>query len=436
MGIDVTVTRFRPEDVRDLRYLMQDVVRALLSMETETYMFDDLEPDDDSKPAPKPRTVTVKIDAPSPPIEPLRPAPDSEDATRTVIQTLSGPTKDMLRCMGEGLSRSDAALMELSGYRKHLGPPKEVSADIAPIQIRLKACMASFAAMESTLLSSSELPPASIQDSDVVRLFVFARHVREAASTVQKLLVKVNYMQHTSDWPKVHLPSYPFWKAIHRTNAQVRHDRGGITAGSYHSTFKQIGELLDKMAARKHEPLSRLRENTSEATSDSEDEPEGFRTATDSKLEGDAESDKVGVGYNIWRVLHRLQGLESRYAFKVCLVCSLLSVPSYLGSDQGWWDRYEVWWAVSMSWIMLHPRVGGNLQDLCIRGFSAILGAAWSGAAIAAGNGNPYVLAAFAAVYMLPMMWRFTQSAHPVSPNDPAGIDGEMNTRVYVLTRK
>ena len=411
MGIDVTVTRFRPEDVSDLRYLMQGVIRALLSMETETYMFDDLE-SNGVEPDPKP--VTVKIDAPSPSSEPSTIFIDGEEATRKVIQTLSGPTKDMLKCMGEGLRRSDAALMELSGYRKHLGPPKDVSLDIGPIQIRLKATMASFAAMESTLLNSGELPPASIQDSDVVRLFVFARHVREAASAVQKLLVKVNYMQRISDWPKVHLPSYPFWKSIHRTNAQVRHDRGGITAGSYHSTFKQIGELLDKMASRKHQPLSRLREDPSESTSDSEDDVEGTRATMDAKAEGDAEAEKAGIGYNIWRVLHRLQGLESRYAFKVCLVCSLLSVPSYLDSDQGWWDRYEVWWAVSMSWIMLHPRVGGNVQDLCVRGFSALLGAVWSGAAVAAGNGSPYVLAVFAAIYMLPMIWRFTQSTHPV----------------------
>ncbi|PHH85797.1 hypothetical protein CDD83_11157 [Cordyceps sp. RAO-2017] len=63
----------------------------------------------------------------------------------------------------------------------------------------------------------------------------------------------------------------------------------------------------------------------------------------------------------------------------------------------------------------MHPRVGGNLQDLVIRGFMAILGATWSGAAHAAGGGSPYVMAVFAAVFMLPMLYRFTQSSHPRS---------------------
>jgi len=59
-------------------------------------------------------------------------------------------------------------------------------------------------------------------------------------------------------------------------------------------------------------------------------------------------------------------------------------------------------------------RVGGNFQDLTTRSAIAGLGAVWGGLAFAAGNGNPWVMAAFAAIYMLPMMYRFTQSSHPV----------------------
>ena len=43
------------------------------------------------------------------------------------------------------------------------------------------------------------------------------------------------------------------------------------------------------------------------------------------------------------------------------------------------------------------------------------IGAIWGGFAYAAGNGNPYVMAIFAAIFMIPMLYRFTQSTHPRS---------------------
>lgn len=44
----------------------------------------------------------------------------------------------------------------------------------------------------------------------------------------------------------------------------------------------------------------------------------------------------------------------------------------------------------------------------------AVLGAVWGGLSYVAGNGNPYVTAVFALVFMAPMIYRFTQSTHPV----------------------
>lgn len=50
-----------------------------------------------------------------------------------------------------------------------------------------------------------------------------------------------------------------------------------------------------------------------------------------------------------------------------------------------------------------------------MRALCVTLGAVWAGVAYAARNGNPYVMAVFALIYMLPMLYRFTQSSHPVS---------------------
>ncbi|KAJ6437779.1 Brefeldin A-sensitivity protein 4 [Purpureocillium lavendulum] len=401
LKLDISITRFRPDDIGDLRNLMQAVIRALLSLETETYLFVDSDQEDD---------VVITVNGPS--CVPLDNASTTSDAdvTAKVVSEMAAPTREVISSMAEGLLRCHAALMDLSGYRKYLGPATEVSPDLGPLQIRIKQAKAAFDMVESRLLESGELPPSTIRDSEVVQLFVFARHVRETAATIEHLMVKVESMQRISDWPRLYLPSYPFRKALHRSNAQVRHDRGGAAATSYDMTFIGIVRLLDKLKSREHHPLHKA---------DGPDESLGLRAEVshatmDAKVDGFSPP-KESIRHKIWHTLHRLQGFESRYAFKVCLVTTLLSVPGYMDVNSVWWDKYEVWWAVTMSWIAMHPRIGGNLQDLVIRASLAILGAAWSGAAYAAGNGNPYVMAVFAAIYMIPMLYRYTQSTHPRS---------------------
>ena len=80
---------------------------------------------------------------------------------------------------------------------------------------------------------------------------------------------------------------------------------------------------------------------------------------------------------------------------------------------------------------MQQHRVGGNFQDLVTRAFCAFLGAVWGGLSYAAGNGNPYVMAVFAAIFMLPMIYRYTQSSHPRS-----GIMGCISFIVVSLSAK
>ncbi|PFH57150.1 hypothetical protein XA68_15436 [Ophiocordyceps unilateralis] len=406
MKIDITVTRFRPDDVGDLRNLMQAVIRALLTLKADTYLF---------KHSPSEIDVTITVDEPILDVTTGTAAasPGHRNLSRRAIEELGDQTKHMLSCMSECVRSCDAALMDLSGHRRNLGPAPDVSSDVLPAHRKLRRAKAAYDVVEASLIESEEhLAESSIQDGDVVQLFVFARHVREAASAMEQLVDKVQAMRLALGWPRPHLPSYPFWKALHRTNAQTRHDRGGVTAGSYHVTFEEIGRLLDKMKSSDHEPVSR------EEVGDGPGiclETLDSHTSLDAGVGPSSTAKTSRLRYRIWRVLKRLQGFESRYAFKVCLVTTLLSIPAYLDRDRGWWEKYECWWAVSISWLAMHPRVGGNVQDLFIRALMAVLGAAWSAAAYAAGNGNPYVMAAFAAVYMTPMLFRFTQSSHPRS---------------------
>ncbi|KAF4978775.1 hypothetical protein FZEAL_4889 [Fusarium zealandicum] len=393
MRIDITITRFRPTDVRELRNLVQGVVRALLSMETDTDLFADWNTDN-------PEIVIRSDDASISGSESLL-----EDTERRVAQTLSGPTREVLASMTEGMKRCHAVLMDLSGWRKHFGPPLEVSSDLVPAQMRIKKALAAFDTAQASLLSSSDIPDSYSDHGQIVDLFVFARHVRETAATIVNLMIKVHDMHLNSNRKRLNLPTYPPWKAVYRTNAQVRHDRGGVTAGMY-QTFAEIAQLLEFVKAGEK---SNPRQSYEAVTGPDEGPP------VEPSIRGQPAARRDKLGYRIWTVLHRLQGFESRYALKVVILTSALALPAWLGNDLAWWNRYEAWWAVCMGWIMIHPRVGGNIQDFFTRAFSAILGAAWSGAAHAAGNGNPYVVAVFAAIYMVPMMYRFTQSSHPRS---------------------
>ncbi|KAL6873005.1 hypothetical protein J3F83DRAFT_713461 [Trichoderma novae-zelandiae] len=412
MRTSLTITRFKPDDVRDLRNLMQAVIRCMLAMETESALFS--EGEDGQAPivvqaAEMPSSASSTHDLDN--ISDKAPgAVEEKEVTRTVIHKLATPTKELLACMSLGLQASQAALMDLSGYRQYLGPPMTISSDIAPVQIRMRGAKAIFDGVESELLESGQLPPASMNDSAVVQLFIFARHLRETAVTVENLMGKVYAMQQCSNWPRPHLPSYPISKAVHCVNSQVMHDRGGATASSYHVTFLEIAHALESIKSREYKPLEKDEDDISETELHAE-----LTHLTDPGAQPDMDTKKNGLGYRIWQVLHLLQGYESRYAFKAVLVTSLLSIPSYLRRDKVWWDEYEAWWAVTMSWLLIHSRVGGNVQDLVARAALAILGAVWGGLAHAAGGGSPYVVAVFAAIFMVPMLYRFTLSSHPRS---------------------
>ncbi|RYP18804.1 hypothetical protein DL767_009755 [Monosporascus sp. MG133] len=126
-----------------------------------------------------------------------------------------------------------------------------------------------------------------------------------------------------------------------------------------------------------------------------------YATMTATELE-DEPTAKSRFRHDLWSIVHRMQGFETRFGLKTALVTSLLAIPAWFIQDAAWWNEFEIW-------------TGGNVQDLFTRALCAILGALWGGLSFAAGNGNPYVIAVFSVIFMLPMIYRFTQSTHPVN---------------------
>lgn len=378
--LDVSITRFRPSDVIILRNLMQAVIRSLLALRMQTQLFDssgNTKLADDNAPVSPPtkltsdaendvsklsnldgqsslrNEVTVDIDIP-----PQRPsffrANSEERAVKLVVGRLADPSSELLLCMRTSLKRCDAVLMDMSGYRKYIGPDKNVSTDILGSLTGIRKSMIKYDEAEETLMDNPELPPSYSNHPEVVELFLFVHPVRQAATTVEALLVKVNEMQQRHPRWKLYLPSYPFSKALQRTNAQVRHDRGGVTAGFYFHSQSQLAKTMKGMA-NVYKPHPHMPNNKE----DDEDDPvrKVLRTDTIGKYE---EEEDVAMDrnsqlprskrfrYKAWVVLHRLQGFETRFALKVAIVTSLLSVPAWLEQSRGWWNTNESWWAVVM----------------------------------------------------------------------------------------
>jgi hypothetical protein len=379
--LDISLTRFKPKDVEKLRNLMQAVIRSLLALKMETHLFDELEnveeknmdnvkdtsnnikaSRDPNEPAVNIQAgddVIVNIDENELPM--LQRSSTEKRAVKLVADKLAKPTSDLLLCMRVCLARGDAVLMEMSGYRKYIGPPKSVSTDILGALNKIRKTMIKYDEEEDSLMENSELPPTYSNHLQVVELFLFIHPIRQAARSVENLLVKIMEMQQRKDGWRVYLPSYPLEKALQRTNAQVRHDRGGVTAGYYFNSQAKLARMMKGMA-NIYRPLPR----EPEKSDNSNDPIAGItRAETLGKYE---EEEQLGTNrnmeasrekrlrYRMWMILHRLQGFETRFALKVAIVTGLLSIPAWLTQSNTWWNENESWWAVVSVWIMMQPR--------------------------------------------------------------------------------
>ncbi|KAI0534119.1 hypothetical protein GGR58DRAFT_484026 [Xylaria digitata] len=406
--IDFSITTLNPKDVLALRNLVQAVIRSLLSLKTETrlskFSTGNAPNQDISAHQELPEFIIEVDNGPG-----VSGQTEGEEIAKFVTDCLEIPTGNLLLSMKSALQCCDAALMDMCGHRRYLGPPYNVSSDTYSALVDLQKQITTFNTRQEEVLASKRLPHTYSRFPNVVKIFAFCLSLHQAANSIESLVIQLNELQQRQPkYPHFHLPSYPLQKAIHRTNTQVRHDRGGVTAGSYFRSFNDIARIIKKIKSRDFQPV----QQKGAPTSQHNDSP---LAATAHDLTHSSESRETRFRYRVWTLLHRMQGFETRFGLKTALVTSLLAVPAYLVDSHSWWDRYDGWWGVVMGWLIMGPRTGGNVQDLFARAFCAVLGSVWAGLAYATGNGNPYVIAVFAIIFMLPMMYRYTQSTHPRS---------------------
>ncbi|KAI1186618.1 hypothetical protein F5B17DRAFT_440946 [Nemania serpens] len=402
--IDFSITVVSPEDALMLRNSIQAVLRAFLSLKSDTRLSEPLAGDMSGRDEEFPEFVIEVDESPEAPD-----STESQEIVAFVTKSLARPTQDLLHSMEFAVKSCDVALMEMCGHRHYLGTTSTVSGDVHGALISLREHIAMFSTQQEAVLASDRLSHSCSRLPNVLKIFAFCLPVHQAAGSIESLAAQLEkLLQQRPKYPRFHLPSYPLRKAIHRTNAQVRHDRGGVTAalGSYFKSLNDIAKIIKKIKSRDYHPLPK----TGPSTDGQRDAPSDTTIADD--LNSGPESRGAQSRQRLWELLHRMQGFETRFGLKAALATSLLSLPAYLANSHAWWDRYDAWWSVVMAWLIMGPRTGGNVQDLFTRVFCAVLGALWAGLSYAAGNGNPYVTAVFAAIYMLPMMYRYTQSTH------------------------
>ena len=229
MKLDITVARFCARDIKDLKTHMQGVIRGLLSMKIDNELFEDLL---HSRPATRQSGLSA-ISEKSAGARPRNPraqtwAPSLADneAQAKGLRILQEPTQGLLAAMKFGLQTCDAALMDMSGYRSYLGPPKDVSANLAEAEAKVAAAVKEFDDAEGDLSDTQELKR---YNPEVIRLLVLARSVRMTTDPIKRLMSKMREMQAQSNHIRIDPPAYAFWKSLNRSNAQVRHDRGTVT---------------------------------------------------------------------------------------------------------------------------------------------------------------------------------------------------------------
>jgi hypothetical protein len=157
---------------------------------------------------------------------------EGQEIIEFVTESLAAPTNNLLQSMKVALKSCDAALMDMCGHRRYLGPPYTISSDIHSALVNLRDHIATFKSRQEQVLTSDRLSYTYTRLPDVLEIFAFCRPVHQAASSIESLVTRLDELrQKQPKYPRFHLPSYPLRKAIHRINAQVRHDRGGVTAG-------------------------------------------------------------------------------------------------------------------------------------------------------------------------------------------------------------
>lgn len=337
--VDLSISRYRPDDVRSVRNLMQGVIRSILSIRPDTLLFE-------------PMDVTRSPYQPSEGNgEPVEENPEENRAALNIMcQALATPTRGLLDSMLNGIKVIDQVLTSIGGVTKFSESSSHDKALTQALELLLET-ISTFDAADARLAENIQSISEQSTRPEIVDVFLFVHPARQAADKVRLLMGKVVEIQQQNRKWAVNLPSYPFIKSLNRVNQQVRHDRGGLTAGFYFRSKQQLQKSMADMQSTPYIP--RARSMAVDGVTDPETTLMDQNKDSETTRSQGEQASSTSLRFHVWRFLHRLQDFESRFAFKVALTTTLISIPAWLQQSRGWWNTYESWWAVVTVWVMM-----------------------------------------------------------------------------------
>lgn len=341
MRMEIIISRYIPDDIRQLRNTLQAIIRDLMAIDPATTLFDAPTTSTSKHSLPPSRDdgsahITI-IDIGTPAHEQTSPLSEAQlSALELVRSTLAPPARELIHTMKQALAICDIELMKIGGYH-HFSTSSGITCDSSlPIaQENLRASIEAFDVSDFSLVGHPLLPHSYNKHPELVQIFLFIHPLRQAAGAIMDLVqqaMRIGAAQNAKDM-KCFFPSYPWKKSLYRTSPQVMHDRGGVTANYY---FRSKIEVDSMLQMRKPNNL-----------------------APSEKISGSAIAhEHTTTRYRIWKVMHRLQGFEARFAIKMAAVTTLLSLPMCLDANQKWYNNNASCWSVMTAWFMMNPRVG------------------------------------------------------------------------------
>ncbi|RPB14984.1 hypothetical protein P167DRAFT_582458, partial [Morchella conica CCBAS932] len=390
MRSEIVLSPLAPADALQLRNLLQAVIRDIMAIKPDASLFDT--PAATAKEEEEEEDAVVVGLSPTTAVDNVSDSDNLSLASSTaehislVRSIMATPTQALLAACASVLTSCDSSLMTLLHHRellRHPGTPAPSSTPptstptLTTTHSTFTAALRAFDAADTHLMEHPTLPSSYAAHPDLVSLFLYIHPVRQAAESVSALAGKVLALERGDNRKRVYGPSYPLEKALYRASPQVRHDRGGTTAGYYFKSKQRIEEAMERYHSLPFTPSPDILS------------PAGAKT--DSPSAGTAGAETETRRYKVWMVVHRLQQFESRFAVKVVLVTALLCVPAWTEAGRG------------------------CARDLVTRSAAAAVGAVCGGVAVAAGGGNPVVVGVFMVVFMAGCIFRFTASSHPRS---------------------
>lgn len=359
LRLEISCFSIKPHDLEQLRNLLQAVVRDSMGIDPATELFNS---DDESTASTTPTAVPI-LDENGEPLDDqdytgaLPYDDESQEGEKLVKRIMAGPARKLLDQMKTTLCAADGELLRLANHPDLVtGDVPDHSLSIEDHLHLLQASIQEFDAADRTLFASPDLPKTFSGSPEIVELFLFTHPLRKAANSIFQFARKVAELKSLPNAGKRMLlwPSYPWERALFRVNKQVRHDRGGLSAGLYFHTKKQIVKEMNMYAAKKFIPSPRQDETGAYEDTHPEEDPVIVNLGG---VGPQGTAKPSSFRYRLWSVMHRLQEFEARFALKATVLTALLSIPAWLGQSSGWWNANEAWWAVIIAWLMMHPRV-------------------------------------------------------------------------------